>query len=185
MAIGKIILVSGASSAGKTAISRAVQQRLADPFWHFSIDHLRDGGVLPLARIQSGEFEWAPLRPAFFEGFHGAVAAIAAAGNNLVVEHIIETEAWMTRLVCLLAPYDVYFVGLHCALPELERRERLRGDRRRGDARRDFESVHEFATYDLELDSTLPVEQNATTLIEAWAARCRPSAFDRMAGSLR
>lgn len=185
MATGKIILISGASSAGKTTLAREVQQRLAEPFWHFSIDHLRDGGVLPLARIQSGEFAWSQLRPAFFEGFHRAVEAIATAGNNLVVEHIVETEAWMTRLVRLLSPYDVFFIGLHCPLPELERREQLRGDRRRGEARRDFESIHGFATYDLELDSTQPADQNATTLIEAWVARSRPSAFDRMAASLR
>jgi chloramphenicol 3-O phosphotransferase len=185
VATGKIILISGASSAGKTAISRAVQERLAEPFWHFSIDLLRDGGVLPLARIQSGEFPWPRLRPAFFDGFHRAVEAIAAAGNNLVVEHIVETEEWMARLVRLLSPFDVYFVGLHCALPELERRERLRGDRRRGEARRDFESIHGFATYDLELDSMQPVDRNATILIGAWGTRRRPSAFDRMAATLR
>lgn len=181
MAAGNIILINGASSSGKTTLSRALQRRLSEPFWHFSIDHLRDSGVLPLARIQSGEFEWARLRPAFFDGFDRAIDAIAAAGNNLIVEHIVETEEWMTRLIRLLLPHDIFFVGLHCDLLELERRELARGDRRLGDARRDFESIHEFTTYDLELDSGHPVDDNVTTLIEAWSTRSRPCAFDRMA----
>jgi chloramphenicol 3-O phosphotransferase len=67
---GKIILINGASSAGKTTLSRALQNKLEEPFWHFSIDHLREGRVLPMERIKSGEFAWPAMRPAFFEGFH-------------------------------------------------------------------------------------------------------------------
>ena len=127
---GKIILINGASSSGKTTLARALQKNLAEPFWHFSIDHLREARVLPIERIKSGEFTWPAMRPAFFEGFHRSLPALAAAGNNLIVEHIVETPAWMVRLVQLLAPFEVFFVGLHCPLPELERRERARGDRR-------------------------------------------------------
>jgi len=39
------------------------------------------------------------------------------------VDHIIEQEQWLADLVELLAPFDVFFVGVHCPLPELERRE--------------------------------------------------------------
>lgn len=78
---------------------------------------------LPRERIANQEFAWRDLRPNFFEGFHRCVPALAAAGNNLIVEHIVETEAWMSRLLQLLRPFDVFFVGVHCPLPELERRE--------------------------------------------------------------
>jgi chloramphenicol 3-O phosphotransferase len=87
---------------------------------------------------------------------------------------------WMNTLLSLLSPFDVYFVGVHCPLDELERRERARGDRRIGDARNDFDTIHEFAIYDIELESTKPAESNAATLIAAWRRRGAVSAFKRM-----
>jgi chloramphenicol 3-O phosphotransferase len=182
MSGGTIILLNGASSAGKSTLARAVQARIEAPFWHISIDHLRDAGVLPLARIKSGEFPWPPMRAAFFEGFDLSLAAYAQAGNNLIVEHIVETPAWMARLVRLLAPHDVFFVGVHCDLAELERREASRGDRPKGDARRDFETIHRHASYDFEIDTTAPRGDAADRVIAAWRARQAPSAFRRMAG---
>jgi chloramphenicol 3-O phosphotransferase len=177
---GRIILLDGASSAGKSTIARARQARIDQPFWHLSIDHLRENGVLPMERILRGEFDWRAMRSAFFEGFHRALPALAGAGNDLVVEHIVETREWMVRLLELLAELDVYFVAVRCPLAELERREAARGDRPAGDARRDFETLHRFALYDLELDGTKPAAENAGALLAAWRQRARPSAFERM-----
>lgn len=177
---GRIILLNGASSSGKSSLARAVQARIEEPFWHISIDHLRDSGVLPTARIRSGEFPWSAMRDAFFEGFEQSLAAYVSRGNNLIVEHIMESRAWLLRLVRLLAGQDVFFVGLHCDLAELERREIARGDRRIGDARRDFHQIHSYCRYDAELDSAVPPEANADRLIAAWRARTTPSAFQRL-----
>jgi chloramphenicol 3-O phosphotransferase len=177
---GRIILIHGPSSSGKSTLARAVQTRIDAPFWHYSIDHLRDAGSLPLSRIQRGDFAWAELRPAFFEGFHRSVAAFAAAGNDLIVEHILESEVWTARLIELLAPFDVFLVVLDCPLAELERRERERGNRRIGEAREDHERRRPFDELDLELDASLPADDNAKRLITAWRARSRPRAFERM-----
>ena len=174
---GKIILVNGASSSGKSTLCVALQAALPGPFWHYSIDHLNRAGILPWDRIRGGEFPWPPLRPAFFEGFHRSLPALAGAGNNLLVEHIIETEAWANLLRDLLSPFDLFVVGVHCPLPELERRERERGDRPIGDARRDFETAHLFAAYDYEVDSMAPLESNVAAVFGAWKARGAPSAF--------
>jgi len=178
---GKIILINGASSAGKSTLARALQQKLPEPFLHWSFDHLRESDALPMARIRNGELDWADMRPAVFDGFHRCLSAFAGAGNNLIVDHIIEQEQWLAELVELLAPFDVFFVGVHCPLLELERRERQRGDRRPGEARRDFHTVHRFTEYDLAIDATQPNEGNVARLLTAWQARSRPTAFERMA----
>jgi chloramphenicol 3-O phosphotransferase len=105
-------------------------------------------------------------------------------GNDLIVEYIVETEAWMRRLIDLLEGCDVFFVGIHCRLDELERRERARGDRRIGDARHDFQKVHGHCVYDAELDATsLPAEVNADRVLALWRRRQRPSAFERLASA--
>ena len=178
---GAIILVHGASSAGKSTLCRALQQRIDAPFWHYSIDHLRDAGVLPRERISSGEFAWRDMRAAFFDGFHRSVGVFARAGNNLIVEHIVETREWLADLLAILSGIDVFFVAVHCPLAELERREAARGDRPLGMAKADFESVHAFNAYDLEIDSTAPLDANVEALIAAWKRRRPPGAFERMA----
>ena len=180
---GKIIFINGASSAGKSTLARALQARLEKPFWHVSIDLLREADMLPMQRIRSGEFAWPAMRPAFIDGFHQCLPALAGAGNNLLVEHIVEQREWMTQLVQLLAPFDVFFIGVHCALPELERREIARGDRRIGDARMDYQTVHTFGVYDLEIDTTRPSEQYVDSVISAWKTRKHPGAFERMLSS--
>src|SRR5512139_3373885 len=96
---GNIILLNGASSSGKSSLARVLQTLLAEPFWHVSIDQLIAANILPQQRILSGEFKWPELRPQFFEGFHRCLPALAHAGNNLIVEHIVETEQWMNRLL--------------------------------------------------------------------------------------
>jgi chloramphenicol 3-O phosphotransferase len=88
----------------------------------------------------------------------------------------------MNRLLALLAGIDVYFVGLHCALPELERRAIARGSQKLKEARADYEVAHTFGVYDLEVDTTFAEpEAIGTALVAAWKERRRPSAFERMA----
>jgi chloramphenicol 3-O phosphotransferase len=182
---GCIVLLNGASSSGKSTLAAALQAQLPLPFWHWSIDHLMAAKVLPHARIDRAEFPWPTLRPQFFEGFHNSIPALAAAGNNLIVEHIIETEAWMRRLLLSLEGFDVFFVGLYCPLDELERRERQRGNRRMGEARADFEVVHTFGRYDFECTSTEAADAVAAQLAEAWSARNARGAFAAMLSELR
>lgn len=182
---GSIILLNGASSTGKSTLAVALQEQLPLPFWHYSIDHLISAKILPHARIDSGEFPWPSQRPQFFEGFHNSIPALAAAGNHLIVEHIVETEDWMQRLLLLLEGFDVFFVGLHCPIEELERRERLRGNRRIGEARADFEVAHTFGRYDFECSSIEAADVVAARLVEAWAARSSSSTFAAMLRELR
>jgi chloramphenicol 3-O phosphotransferase len=177
---GNIILVNGASSSGKSTLSKALQAKLEKPFWHYSIDHLLAANILPHHRIKSREFLWSDMRPQFFAGFHHSLPALAKAGNNLIVEHIVETQEWMQLMLELLAPFDVFFVGVHCPLLELERREQIRGNRRIGEARQDFKIVHTFGVYDLEVDATNDLDANVETVISAWKTRERPSAFQTM-----
>ena len=136
--------------------------------------------MLPNRRAEGGDFGWAIMRPRFFGAFHRCLPAIARAENNLVVDHVIEFADWMRELVELLAPFDVFFVGVHCPLAELERRERERGDRMIGEARDHLAVVHSFGQYDYEIDSTNDPSENAQRTIAAWQRRTAPSAFQRM-----
>ncbi len=151
---------------------------------YFSSDQLVEANVLPPVdrEAQDGEWAWRVIRPRFFDGFHRCVAALATAGNALIVEHVIEFQVWLDDLVLLLAPFDVFFVGVHCPIEEMERRERARGDRWIGEGRSHLEDgVHSWGKYDFEVDTFLhSPEENARLIVAELAAKPSPSAFRRM-----
>jgi chloramphenicol 3-O phosphotransferase len=109
-------------------------------------------------------------RAKFFDGFHRSIAAFAAAGNDLIVEHIVEEPAWADELHRLLRPFDVFWVGVHAPLHELERREQRRGDRTLGEARYHLKT-HQYCHYDFEIDSTLPSSEVVEQIINSWNSR--------------
>jgi chloramphenicol 3-O phosphotransferase len=175
---GAVILLHGASSAGKTTVARALQDALDRPFLRLSLDLMFFGDlVLPRRRGREGPFAWSSIKPRLVAGFCDALGAMARAGNDLVVDHIIESDADRDRLVAALRGLDVFTVALHCPVDELERRERARGDRRIGDARRDLALVARYGPYDLDVDSTEPPERNAARIAAAWQARVPPGRF--------
>lgn len=175
--MSQIIFLHGASSSGKSTIARALQCQLSHPFWHVSIDHLRDAGMIPMERFRNGDFDWQATRPAVFEGFHRSLAAYADAGNNLIIEHILDTEGWAERLHDLLRPHDVLFVAVHCSTPLLRERERQRGDRPMGSAEKDQTTIHEGRLYDLELNSEDGAEANVAVILAALNSGVRRSEF--------
>ena len=179
-ATGKIIIINGPSSSGKTTLAFAVQKQFDIPFLRFSFDLFLDNKSLPMEGIRSGAFSWETLKPSVIRGVQQCVPALAMTGNNVIVDHIIESKSLLHHLIQSVSAFDVFFVGLHCSLQELERREMERGNRRSGDARADLETVHSITSYDLELNSEDTPENNAKLLIEAWKQRKRPAALDKM-----
>ncbi len=175
--MAEIIFLHGASSSGKSTIARALQARIEKPFWHISIDHLRESGVLPLMRFRKGDFDWRRSRAAFFHGFHMSLAAYANAGNNLILEHILEGEGWIELLQTLFRPHDVFFVAVHCPLDVLIDREAKRGDRPKGSAKHDYETIHVGRRYDMELNGDDDLNTNIDRLLAAWRRGERSSDF--------
>jgi chloramphenicol 3-O phosphotransferase len=138
---GRIIVLNGASSSGKSMLAKAMQEALPEPFLHVSPDHLVASGMLPARRDPDGPFAWwQQMRPRFFDGFHRCLPALAAAGNDLIVEYTIEFRAWREYLATLLDGLDVFLADVHRDLAEIDRRERDRGDRRIGEGRSHVET---------------------------------------------
>lgn len=177
---GQVIIINGPSSSGKTTLAFALQKQFDIPFLRFSFDLFLDNKALPVDRIRSGAFSWEAMKPSVIHGIHQCVSALAMAGNNVIFDHIIETQSSLNHLIQSVSGLDVFVVGLHCSLPELERREIQRGNRRPGEARMDLETVHEITSYDLELNSEDTPEHNTHLLIEAWKSRKRPGALEKM-----
>ncbi len=164
---GRIILLNGTSSAGKSTLAKALRLKLEPQFHYYASDQLAEAGFRPLDKDVG--YRW---RQEFFDGFHRSIPAFASVGIDLLIEHIVEEQSWADDLKSILAPLDVFWVGVHAPRAELKRREHLRGDRQIGEALYHLKT-HSFCSYNIEIDSTQPVGDNVTTIVDAWKGRPR------------
>jgi chloramphenicol 3-O phosphotransferase len=178
---GRVILLNGASSSGKTTLARRMQALLPEPFLHVGPDLWVDAGAVPRRTDSGGPFDWwHQVRPRFFAGFHACLPALARAGNDLIVDHVIEFRSWRAHLAHLLDGLDVFLVGVHCDLDEIDRRELERGDRRVGEGRTHVtrDGIHTFGPYDLDVDTTPGLTPRLVSgVLSAWRDRPRRRAL--------
>lgn len=162
-----MVLLNGVGSAGKSSIAKALQAITSENFLHVEMDAFLQ--MLPEASFGQPEgltFETVhedgkptvvirtgPVAARVFRGMRHAIAAMAAQGNNLIVDDVLLGPG-RAEYAALLSPFEVFLVGVFAPLEILEARERKRGDRLIGLARWQYDRVHEGMTYDLMLDTS-------------------------------
>jgi len=175
----QIVILNGIGSIGKSSTAKAFQAITSKPFLHITMDAFLDmlpekllahpDGLLfepaqddgkPVIAIRSG-----PVLERAMRGMRHAVAAMAAQGNNLIVDEVMIEARTAQEYRDLLQPFDLRLVGLFAPLDVLEARERARGDREAGLARWQYERVHRNITYDLKVDTAAGVPMECARLI--------------------
>jgi chloramphenicol 3-O phosphotransferase len=164
----RIVLLNGVGSAGKGSIAKALQTMTRAPFLHVQMDAFLD--MLPEASW--GQPDWitfetieedgkplvvitsGPAAERVLRGMRHAIAAMAAQGNNLIVDEVLLDVETRREYEELLAAFEVFHVGVLAPLGVLAARERQRGDRMIGLARWQYDRVHKDMTYDLEVDTS-------------------------------
>lgn len=173
---GRVVVLNGTSSAGKTTLATTLQARLAsegdcwlvvgidDVFLKLPDDWIRMRDWFGAYAEEGIEFETidgeverrvGPIGTKTLAAYRGWVGAAARAGLNVIVDEVLLDESdwigWQHELDGL----DVMWVRVHIALDALEARERERGDRMIGLARSQYDLVHRFPDYDLSVDTGL------------------------------
>ena len=179
----RIVLLNGVSSVGKGSVAKALQRIASRPMLHVQMDAFLE--MLPAAMFGAAEgyvFETThedgkpvtavhsgPVLETAMRGMRGAVAAMAEAGVDVIVDEVMWDPAALADYRRRLAPYDFHVIGLHAPLEVIEQRERQRGDRDLGLARWQYDKVHSGMTYDLELDtSTAPPHELAERIKQSF-----------------
>jgi len=181
---GTIIFLNGTTSAGKSSILRILQQTLAAPYLDAGIDkfifmlppHYLD---FPLWNDVLGHASYAgEMGHRLFSGMHHAIAALARAGNNIVADHVLVEPAWVRECAELFADFPAYLIGIRCPLDVTEAREKLRGDRTLGQARKQYPLVHQHGLYDFEVDTFQHTSAECAAQIQAYVeGGATPRAF--------
>jgi chloramphenicol 3-O phosphotransferase len=172
MTRGCIIFLNGTSSSGKTTIAKALQEKLAEPRMHVSMDGFFYMYPERVWNPASQEEETVTIRltPAIISGMSLSVAALAEAGNHLIVDHVMEDRSWLEECLERWRGLEVLFVGVRCPLEVADQREAERGDRMIGLARYQHERVHAHGHYDVEVDtSKMDVDTCVEVILEGLA----------------
>jgi chloramphenicol 3-O phosphotransferase len=185
---GRIILINGTSSSGKTTLVRGLQASLPELWLEMGIDRFAyalPGRILgqptwpQLFRYvrpdgsSDGPFtiETTVLGQRFISGMHATAAALAERGLNVIVDHVLLEQSWLEECALMWSEFRVLFVGVRCPLDVVMKRELERTDRTLGQAEAQFDVIHGWGTYDVEVDTSVLTPGEAVARIsEALAA---------------
>ena len=170
----QIIYLNGPSSAGKSTLARALQNKLKNPYlligidqmitmmpeklndWHhdtitpgFSWQPVKDNsGTITAYKIVKG-----PFGTRLNQALKDIVITLARSGHYLIIDDVSfgneQVNAWQKTL----RESNVLWVGVTAPFEILKAREKARGDRKLGGAGWQAERVHVDVKYDLMIDT--------------------------------
>jgi len=203
MPTGKIILLNGSSSSGKTTLAHALQKTFKEPYQHIALDQFRDGmpgryrglnsppgtpgsdglNIVPvdLAGNRVTEIRFGKMGKNMLKAMRRAICTFAEEGQNVIIDDILFETDFLRDYLSVLKNIEVLFVGVRCALETVNERESKRSGRFPGTAISHFESVHHALVYDLEVDTrSASPEKCAQQIVEYMQMQNSLCAFERL-----
>ena len=198
---GKGLILNGSSSAGKTTLSKQLQQSLDEDYLIFSIDSLYSTGPdyffvddpwlyytdepfteIPQPNLNSVKLEQLLTKsfPKLISGFHHCIESLIMTGNNVIIDTGFHKMGWLKECINLLHPYEVFMIGVFCSPEELVRREMSRGDRPKGMAMYQHHIVHREVIYDLKVNTSEQSLEEITVDIKEYITNNKPLAISEM-----
>ena len=145
---GKIIILNGVSSAGKTTLAKVLQERLSQPFFHIDVDMFC---IMAPQKFLENDYS---LQHNFVSNMFDVVKLFSDKGYSLIVPcAFLEGYGYLEKCVSLLHSYQVLFVHVTCPIEELIQREKKRGDRPLGSAEAMLPMLVPQGTYDIMVDT--------------------------------
>jgi chloramphenicol 3-O phosphotransferase len=161
---GRVVLLHGTSSSGKTTVARAVQKLSDDPWARIGIDTFWtaiDERWMEHGPRAADGFAWmddativpGPVGQRLAAGMRAAIGAFARAGNDVLVDDVFIDPTWLDGWRTELADVELLLVGVMAPAEVLAERERARGNRIIGEARAQVDVIHRGIAYDLTVDT--------------------------------
>jgi chloramphenicol 3-O phosphotransferase len=198
--MGKLIVLNGGSSSGKTTLAQAFQDLAPECWMHLGIDLFWCAippGQLDLERVRPEYYTWdavieadgrewftvhpGPLLDKAMHARYRAIRAYLEDGMNVIADDVIWKREWLLDALRIFEAGKVWLVGIRVSDEEGARREMERGDRHAGWNRGSARAAHADIEYDFELDTTdSSVPALARELHERYQTCRDPKAFDRL-----
>ncbi|MCJ8271259.1 MAG: chloramphenicol phosphotransferase CPT family protein [Psychrosphaera sp.] len=146
-AFGKIIILNGTSSAGKSTLAKALQAQMKDVYLHCTSDAFWD---MTPRDIKANSINFPRMKLAMAK----SVRALAETGHNVIVDIVFNGSKSYLEMSGELKGLTVVMVKVQCDKEELQKRELARGDRKQGLAESQLDTVHVDVPYDEEVDTS-------------------------------
>ncbi len=169
-----VIFLNGTSSSGKTTLGRAIRKNAGTTYSLLSSDLFWES-VEPDLSEDHGFYA------ALHRGLFAASTELLALNFNLILDVVLHEEVDLRNALTFLKNHTIYLVGVHCSLEELERREKARGNREIGLARKQFDIVHRHGFYDVEVNTaTMTPQECAATVLAMVNSGAHPTTFSEV-----
>jgi chloramphenicol 3-O phosphotransferase len=200
MANGKLIVLNGGSSAGKSSVAQEFQELASECWMHLGIDVF--WAALPQSQLDLQQArpeyytwdvavgadgrEWLSVTPGplLDKAMHARYLAVRAClddGMNVISDELFFTRDWLVDFLRIFEGHDVWLVGLHVSDEEGARRESERMGRVAGANRGSARAAHADVEYDFEMDTTeTSMAALARELRDGYQTCRRPAAFGRL-----
>ncbi|HEX2680918.1 MAG TPA: AAA family ATPase [Candidatus Dormibacteraeota bacterium] len=198
---GRILVLNGTSSSGKTTLASALQSASPEPYEVVGLDRWLkrvppelfvvvdsadhppvDGFLVPMREgIQIALPTLGPAAIEVLKEMYVSFAAGADRGTNLIVDDVLWHPAALALAISQFADRDAWLIGVLCPIPVAVAREQQRHDRARVGAAMFGELVHARTVYDTTVDtSVLTPEEAAARILDALQLNDRPRAFRKL-----
>lgn len=195
------MVLNGNSSAGKSTIVQSLQADPQQSWLAAGIDHIIqtlpphlivmvddadappvDGWLIPFSDGRLiGRPQLGPAALRVLDGMYRSVAALADAGNDVVVDDVMYDPRVRALATRALVGRQAWLVGVQCPVDVAVAREAARGDRAPGGAVIFGETVHDPPVYDLEVDTSLLSGDQCAQQIITMLDDVEPHAFAALA----
>jgi len=195
---GRVVILNGPSSVGKSTIAGALQAALGEPWLKVAFDDFL--GFVPVRLVNlvpsaDPGLRWFPAEDTgedatrivvgeyghrVIHGMHRAIAALAQSGLDVIVDDVLLEAAWLDDYLDAMAGIDVFFIGVTAPLSVIEEREIARGDRFPRQARGHYDHVHHDQVYDLLVDTSTSSPEACMERVAARIDAGPGTAFDEL-----
>lgn len=175
-----IIFLNGTSSSGKSSIAKKIQEHSNIPFVHLEIDTFLN--MILFKHIDCVEIDGVNENcQKLISGFHNCFGAMADAENNIIIDHVLQESSWLVECLTILRNQKVYFIGVHCSIETLKKRELARLDRPIGLAELQYNKVHSQCIYDIDINSEIQsIDYNAQKILSFVESNQKPKAWNQL-----
>ena len=159
---GKIIILNGVSSSGKTTLAKAMQEAFDEPYIRLSIDDFINMMPEKLIKDDLGNTVYKSQTILL-----QTIKMLSDVGTNVIVDNILLTYfQTLKQYVLHLHDYPILLVKVDCPNHELRRREAERGDRAIGQGERQIDDLEPQDLYDITVNTFINTTAECIELIE-------------------
>ena len=145
---GRILLINGPSSAGKTTLAWGLQTNAPGYWYWLPFDYFLD--AVPSQLWDDDESQG--FRTAY-NLYNGCVKLISDQGKDIIVDTVMYSKDSLISFADVFHDYNVIMIKVICPVEELNRREIQRGDRDIGLAASQIKHMESKVNYDLIIDT--------------------------------